>query len=121
VPGFLATVAGVMRRDTACAMRGHHRQLDLSVGRPGPHDFAVRENAVRRSAFSRPSHPAFNVRDDREAPLFRARDGVTIVLIWAFHQAIYFRRQDWTTQISLKRLGKLTVWRARHSGAARKG
>jgi hypothetical protein len=24
---------------------------------------------------SRPSHPALNVRDDREAPLIRARDG----------------------------------------------
>jgi hypothetical protein len=34
-PGFLAPVAGVMQSIIA--------KLDLSVGRPGPRDFAVRE------------------------------------------------------------------------------
>jgi hypothetical protein len=33
-PGFLATVARVMRSIT--------RELDASIGAPGPHDFAVR-------------------------------------------------------------------------------
>jgi hypothetical protein len=39
----------------------HHRQLDAGVEASGPHDFAVREYAVRprkalRSGASRPSH-----------------------------------------------------------------
>ena len=37
-PGFLAPVAGVMQSIIA--------KLDLSVGRPGPRDFAVREKAT---------------------------------------------------------------------------
>ncbi len=48
----------------------HHRQLSASVGAPGPHGFAVRECAVRLSAPPRLPHPASNVRDDRETPLF---------------------------------------------------
>ena len=57
----------------------HHRQLDASVGASGPHDFAVRFGIIRprlsRLTPPRPPHPAPNVRDDREAPLLRARDG----------------------------------------------
>ena len=51
------------------AMRKHRRQLGASLGAPGPHDFAVRAGIVRLSMLPRPSHPADNVRDDREAPL----------------------------------------------------
>jgi hypothetical protein len=59
-------------------MRLH--ELSASVGAPGPHDFAVR-NAARTSAHSpRPPHPASNVRDDRETPLVRRRDGIGIFL-----------------------------------------
>jgi hypothetical protein len=52
----------------------HHRpiiirRLDPSVGRSGPHALAVRGPAARLAAHTRPSHPAPNVRDDREAPL----------------------------------------------------
>jgi hypothetical protein len=55
-------------------------ELSASVGAPGPHDFAVR-NAARTSAHSpRPPHPASNVRDDRETPLVRRRDGIAIRL-----------------------------------------
>jgi hypothetical protein len=39
----------------------------------GPHDFAVRLDALRLRASLRPSHPAPNVRDDREAPLLEER------------------------------------------------
>jgi hypothetical protein len=45
------------------------RQLDASVGASGPHVFAVRFGAVRQRHYSRPSHPAPNVRDDRDTPL----------------------------------------------------
>jgi hypothetical protein len=66
-PGFLATVAGAMRK--------HRRQLGISVGMPGPHDFAVLPGLFvgSRSArcnSDRPPHPWLNVRDDRETPLF---------------------------------------------------
>jgi hypothetical protein len=50
-------------------MREHCRQLDISVEISGPHDFAVRDDADRQSRASHPSHPAPNVRDDRETPL----------------------------------------------------
>src|ERR1700747_1024207 len=58
-PGFLATVAYGSSSD----------KLDISVGISGPHDFAVRETHARQARVSRPSHPAPNVRDDRETPL----------------------------------------------------
>jgi hypothetical protein len=61
-PGLLATVAGVMRE--------HHRQRDPSVGGSGPHDFAARLAALVLRCAKRPSHPAPNVRDDRDTPLF---------------------------------------------------
>jgi hypothetical protein len=51
----------------------HHRQLDISVGISGPHDFAVRADIIRQSMHTRPSHPAPNVCEDRDTPL-RARD-----------------------------------------------
>ena len=54
----------------ASAMRKHCRQLDASVEASGPHDFTVRAQCIRRVHRPRPSHPAPNVRDDREAPLF---------------------------------------------------
>ena len=48
-PGFLATIASVMRK--------HHRRLDASVGASGPHDFAVRISAARpRASIARRRH-----------------------------------------------------------------
>src|SRR5690242_14315026 len=38
--------------------RVSYAKLDLSVGRPGPHDFAVRADDARRASPPRPSHPA---------------------------------------------------------------
>jgi hypothetical protein len=54
---------------------GSSHQFDISIGMSGPHDFAVRLARVRLCAPKRPPHPAPNVRDDRETPLVRARDG----------------------------------------------
>jgi hypothetical protein len=67
----LATGLCCHHRERDC--RGNRRQLDTSVGVSGPHDFAVRIDALRRRASLRPSHPAPNVRDDREAPLLEER------------------------------------------------
>ena len=47
-PGFLAPITGEIIS----------RRLDLSVGRPGPHAFAVRADDARRASSSRPSQPA---------------------------------------------------------------
>jgi hypothetical protein len=47
-PGFLAPIASEIIS----------RRLGLSVGRPGPHDFAVREGHARRARPTRPSQPA---------------------------------------------------------------
>jgi hypothetical protein len=68
--------------------KGRHRfcELDPSVGGSGPHGFAVRVRTVRprvryctsRPVLPRPSHPALNVHDDREAPLSRAQDGALL-------------------------------------------
>jgi hypothetical protein len=61
-------------------MDKHHNQLDISVGISGPHDFAVRGNLTRLLKLPRPPHPAPNVRDDREAPLFIGH-GITAALL----------------------------------------
>ena len=79
---MVLTVSFVLSLVTALSC--HHRKrnaqtlspLDASVGASGPHDFAVRKGAARLASLSRPSHPVPNVRDDREAPLFRVQDGV---------------------------------------------
>jgi hypothetical protein len=62
-------------------------RLAPAQGAPGPHDFAVRFGRARRTRLKRPSHPAPNTRDDREAPLSRARDGRNVRLIWPFRQS----------------------------------
>jgi len=54
---------------------GLSHRLDISVEISGPHDFAVRDKRIRLVRQARPPHPAPNTRDDREAPLIRARDG----------------------------------------------
>jgi hypothetical protein len=66
----------------SCNAHHEHRELDLSTGRPGPHDFAVRMTSfVRAQAHCdiiRPSHPASHVRDDRDTPLLRGSRTATI-------------------------------------------
>ena len=72
VSGLLATVAR--------AMRQHRRELGISIGMPGPYDFAVLpEPFVRapgaRCDSNRPPHPRLTSHDDRETPLVAKRDG----------------------------------------------
>jgi hypothetical protein len=45
--------------------------LTPTIEASGPHDFAVRGIATRQLATLRPSHPASNVRDDRDTPLVK--------------------------------------------------
>jgi hypothetical protein len=52
----------------------HHRKVDASVEASGPHDFAVRSAHIRLLRDKRPSHPAPNVRDDRDTPLVNGRE-----------------------------------------------
>ena len=58
VPGLLAPVA----------LSIISTRLDASVGAPGPHGLTVRAPAARLAARARPSHPAPDVRDDRDGP-----------------------------------------------------
>jgi len=70
-------------------------RLGLSVGRPGPYDFAVRISAVRphdKSCASppRPSHPASRLVTIAHTPLSLRRDGWTIRLILPSAKQKYF-------------------------------
>ena len=59
--GLFVTVTGAMRK--------HCRQLHASVEALRPRGFVVRGRRIRLVRYPRPSHPAPNVRDDRETPL----------------------------------------------------
>jgi hypothetical protein len=63
----LSPVSGVFVTVAKPAQAG---RIDATVAAPGPHDFAVRRSdLVRRYSRltpQRPSHPAPNVRDDRD-------------------------------------------------------
>jgi hypothetical protein len=73
------------------------RQFNASVEASGPHDFSVRTDAPRLRATVRPSHPAPNVRDDREAPLLRSAGWLeSVMLCLAIGEAKYFFRKGWT-------------------------
>jgi len=52
----------------------HCRQLHASVEALRPRGFVVRDQRLRLLRHPRPSHPAPNVRDDRDTPLLWARD-----------------------------------------------
>ena len=58
--GFLRALAGdrALLSPSPEMMLRIVSDLNASVGASRPHDFAVRDNAVRLSALSRPSHPA---------------------------------------------------------------
>ncbi len=78
-PGFLAPVAPEKLAS---------QELDLSVGRPGPRDFAVRFSHVRLTCPPRPSHPRPTCRDERAyVPLHRGGMRERIVLICPTEQA----------------------------------
>ncbi len=66
-------VISLVRR--ACwppSLAARHRELGISVGMPGPHDFAVARACARHAQPTRPSLPALDVRDDAYAPPYEA-------------------------------------------------
>jgi hypothetical protein len=83
----------------------------------GRQDHTTSPSASRHSSDDtpRPSHPAPNTRDDREAPLLWVRDKRRKPLIWGQRKAEYFSSNDWTTQISLNRLMNFIFARRRFS------
>jgi hypothetical protein len=57
----------------------------------------------------RPSHPAPNVRDDREAPLLRERNGVNVKYIGDASQAPRLRLNGTTGSLRMVDMRKLPV------------
>ena len=59
---------------------------------------------LARATLPRPPHPAPNVRDDRETPLFRDGMSMDIDLIWVRRETKYFSNQGWTIDLPEARL-----------------
>ena len=103
--------------DRAClppsqaTMDKHRRQLDASVGASGPPGFAVCNNLTRLLKLRHPPHPAPNVRDDGETPLFRVRDGIALLLFLANQKAKYFFAKDWTDA----QIRSMRIYQQRHA------
>jgi hypothetical protein len=74
---------------------GNFRQLDAGIEASGPHDFAVRESAVRQERRRVHRIPP-RVRDDREPPPRVGRDGGSSELIWVRDEQNYFCKSGWT-------------------------
>jgi hypothetical protein len=72
-----------------------------------------------RATSSRPPHPALNVRDDRDTPLFGRGGMATRNHIFRKNRSEIFSREDWTTQISLNRLANFDSAGARFFGPER--
>jgi hypothetical protein len=94
--GFLRALPG----DRAClppsSAKVTFRELDTSVGAPGPHAFSV--HLKRRSSCSaiRVHRVPPRVRDDRASAPLVGRDGEYIGLIWVFGKSEYFCKRGWT-------------------------
>jgi hypothetical protein len=98
-PGFVASVVGAMQSIVANLAPASGCQNHTTS--PSAHASFVRRGHLR------PSHPAPNVRDDREAPLLRsAGRGELVKMICPTGIAKFFCEKDWTTQITLNRLMK---------------
>ncbi len=74
---------------------------------------AARPHAIGAATPPRPSHPKPYVRDDRETPLARERDGGDMDLIWEKGEADYFSDGDWTGRNRLIRFRKSGITRRR--------
>jgi len=64
--------------------------------------------AMLRFNALRPSHPAPNVRDDREPPLLRVQDGDVVNLIWVRREEKCFCERGWTDFFARQPVGQIT-------------
>jgi hypothetical protein len=71
------------------------RELGLSVGRPGPHDFVVRDARVRRMQAITSIASRLTIVTTR-SPLLPRRDAHTILLIYGISKVEYFSAGGWT-------------------------
>jgi hypothetical protein len=71
-------------------------QFDAGVEASGPHDFAVRIQRLSSASAVTSTASRTNVRDDRDTPLLRVRDGESIRLFLPNREAKYFCKEDWT-------------------------
>src|SRR5262249_30855124 len=82
-------------------------KLGASQGAPGPHAFAVRIDIARLTIPIRPSHPASNTRDDREAPLLEEAGRRELIMDFWETEVKYFGAKDWTAESALNPLAKI--------------
>ena len=106
-PGFLATVAP---RETS------REKLDPSVGRSGPHAFAVRAGIARPAKPPRPSHPAPTFVTTRTPLWIRAGRREKKPVICPTAQVEFFLTEGWIVPIGLRSLAKLVFTRDGFSG-----
>src|ERR1700739_673464 len=83
-------------------------KLDASVGASGPHGFAVRGRVIRLVTPPRPPHPAPNVRDDRDTPLMRGRDGVRFKSVSTGRRSEIFLREGLDRGINGMPVGQIS-------------
>jgi hypothetical protein len=86
--GFVVSVAGIDALASPPTWRQHRDARTTRLCRP--------RGAHSSDARSRPSHPALNVRDDRETPLLRGGTFDSIELLLADGEAKYFSQEGWT-------------------------
>jgi hypothetical protein len=86
--GFLRALPGVPSLLAAVDTGTGHQDHTTSPYAPAP--FVLQRRRV-------PSHPAPNVRDDRDTPLLREREtAADMPVIWVRREAKYFFERDWT-------------------------
>jgi hypothetical protein len=90
--------------------------LTPAIRASGPHDFAVRDRAVRYRHFRVHRIPS-RVRGDREPPLLLERDGRITPVICARKTKIFFR-QDWTAEANHRRIERFFAARIEPTGRA---
>jgi hypothetical protein len=84
------------------ALRIFLQSLTPTIEASGPHDFAVRKDALSSLAQLASIASLPYVRDDRETPLCVGRDANDVEVIWVKREQRYFCEGGWTTQISLR-------------------
>jgi hypothetical protein len=88
-----------------------HRELGISTGMPGPHDFTSATTPLVWQHRQRPPHPRLTYRDDRAyAPQLEAGCADTIT-ISEKKKAVYFSREGWTGRVRLIALMKIAFSR----------